>query len=423
MECIPDAPSTHPGHRFVPIYSTITEPSQYQEVHYGIFCDGPLCKDKASPNYITGVRYKCAVCHDTDFCANCEALPLHAHNRTHPLIKFKTPVRRVTVSTANEDAPNGQIITLGDRIQKSTSTQANAPSELAATTPAGELSDEKTQKEDPKAEEEAVEQQNDLAPNGRATAAPVGPVPDPTAGYQAFFVRDSVPDGMVLGPNKVFRQTWTLYNPGPLAWPVGSDVRFVAGDTMFNVDTSRPSSLRSVSSAMETNKILSPLEPGQSADFSVLLRSPSRAGSATSYWRLKLANGMPFGHRLWCTISVKEEEAPEPIQEKSEQPEQTTDEGESAQGEPELTQSRMIFPTLDKESPVASTHEEMAAAAASPSESSAPSVTNNTEQDYLTIAETISMDDDETRDGFLTDEEYDVLDASDQEYLEAKQSQ
>ena len=83
----------------------------------------------------------------------------------------------------------------------------------------------------------------------------------------------------------------------------------------------------------------------------------------------------------------------------------------------------MIFPTLDKESPVASTHEEMAAAAASPSEPSAPSVTNNTEQDYLTIAETISMDDDETRDGFLTDEEYDVLDASDQEYLEAKQSQ
>lgn len=419
MECIPDAPSTHPGHRFTPIYGTITEPSQHQEVHYGIFCDGPLCKDKASSSYITGVRYKCAVCHDTDFCAKCEALPLQTHNHTHPLIKFKTPVRRVTVSTANEDAPNGQIITLGDRVQKSTSTQANAPSELAANTPAKELSDEKAQKDNPEADEEAFKQQRASVPNVRATTAPVAPLADPTAGYQAFFVRDAVPDGTALSPSQVFRQTWTLYNPGPLAWPAGSDVRFVAGDTMFNVDNSRPSSLRSVSSAMETNKLSAPLEPGQSADFSVLLRSPSRAGSAISYWRLKLANGMPFGHRLWCAISVKEGDAPEPVQDEPEQPEQPTGEQEPAQDEPELTQSRMIFPTLDKESPVASTHEETVAAAPR----SEPSVANHTEQDFLTITDTMSMDDDETRDGFLTDEEYDVLDASDQEYLEAKQSQ
>lgn len=36
--------------------------------------------------------------------------------------------------------------------------------------------------------------------------------------------------------------------------------------------------------------------------------------------------------------------------------------------------------------------------------------------------ESLSLNDADTETGFLTDEEYDVLDASDQEYLEAKQS-
>lgn len=420
-QCLQGAYASHAGHRFVPIYGSIAEPSLRQEVHYGIFCDGPLCKSQMAPSYISGVRYKCAVCHDTDFCGKCEASPSNVHNHTHPLIKFKTPVRRVTVTTANEDVPNGQAVTLGDRVQKrSTSTQANRDSLSSETlTPAASQPAE--------TEKTPAQAQTVPTPSVRPTptTARVVPVQDPVASYQAFFVRDTVPDGTSLAPNQAFRQTWTLYNPGPAAWPVGTDVRFVAGDTMFNVDTTRASSLQSVSAAMESNKLTAPLEPGQSTDFTVLLRSPDRAGSAISYWRLKLSNGVPFGHRLWCAINIKEPaEKAEETQEKQ-QPEQKEAEEEKeepavAQAEPEMTQSQMVFPTLDKESPVASTHEN---APVIPTTAPEPSVSNYTDQDYLTITDTMSTEDDETRDGFLTDEEYDVLDASDQEYLEAKQAQ
>ena len=191
---------------------------------------------------------------------------------------------------------------------------------------------------------------------------------------------------------------------------------------MFNVDTDRPSSLQSVASAMESNKLTAPVEPGNSADFTVLLRSPSREGSAISYWRLKLSNGMPFGHRLWCDIQVQANASePEPVEKEVPEPDQQPE--KPASTEDHLAESRMIFPTLDKESPEARAHEETAVAPrATPS---VPSVSNYTDQDFLTITETetVSNGDDETADGFLTDEEYDVLDASDQEYLEAKQSQ
>lgn len=319
----------------------------------------------------------------------------------------------MSVSTVDEDILSGQGSMLGDRVvQKSVSTQANAPTQPEVT-PAKESEE--------KAESGAIKE----------VPAPVReqvttPTIDPTSGYQAFFVNDAVTDGTVMAPNKTFRQTWKLYNPGPLAWPVGTDVRFVGGDTMINVDTMHPSSLRSVASAMESNKLTAPLEPEQTADFTVLLRSPSREGSAMSYWRLKLPNGTPFGHRLWCDIRVQAG-APEPepesqkfLLENEKQSEEPTVEKECTTEETEQTESRMIFPTLDKESP--SIHEGTAAPRAAPS--TAPSESNQTnELDYLTVTDTMSMNDDEDVDGFLTDEEYDVLDASDQEYLEAKQSQ
>jgi next-to-BRCA1 protein 1 len=102
-ECVKNAKYIHPRHRFVPIYEPLAEPVPCAVRHYGIYCDGPLCKEKENPSYIEGTRYKCAVCHDLDFCANCEAIPSNRHNRTHPLIKFKTPVRSVSVTTMSED--------------------------------------------------------------------------------------------------------------------------------------------------------------------------------------------------------------------------------------------------------------------------------------------------------------------------------
>lgn len=50
-------------------------------VHEGITCDN--CEKHG----IEGVRYKCSVCPDYDFCEQCEAMVEHPH----PFLKIKTP--------------------------------------------------------------------------------------------------------------------------------------------------------------------------------------------------------------------------------------------------------------------------------------------------------------------------------------------
>lgn len=324
---------------------------------------------------------------------------------------FKTPIRSVNISMVNEDNNGGYLSALGDHIQGSTSTQASASAEHVDQ-PEEEISNNEQQKT---VEDNQPAEKADPSPKegqGKAKA----PVPDQHCSYEAFFIRETIPDGTVMTPNQVFHQTWTLYNPGPLAWPAGSGVRFVGGDSMFHVDTSRPSSIDSITCAMGSNKLSAPLEPGKSADFTVALKAPNREGTAISYWRLKLANGMPFGHRLWCDIQARASSAKttnaEPEMENLSAP--STLDPETKQTE--AVGNGMIFPKLDKESPVTSTHEAMAAAP------SAPSVSNPSEEDGLDEMESLTLGDDGTEAGFVTDEEYDVLDASDQEFQEAKQA-
>lgn len=435
-ECIEGAPQRHPGHRFVPIYEAIAEQPVRQETHYGIFCDGPLCKNKPSATYITGDRYKCAVCHDTDFCANCEALPTNPHNRTHPLIKFKTPVRNVSVSTYG-DSGNGAVLTMGDRPKETTPQQKTplAANNAPAPTPANaeekqteearpeNLSEKAVTKEvEKETKDETPKEEPEFATSGEEIKSDLVAASAQVSGYQAFFIRDTIRDGSKLPPNKIVQQTWTLYNPGPLPWPAGSNVRFVGGDSMFNVDTDRPSSLTDITSAMESNELSAPLLPGQSADFTVTLKTPQREGTSISYWRLKLPDGTPFGHKLWCDIQVRAD-APEPAVAEAAEAKEVTEVKEETQQtsevkkEPELTESDMIFPKLDKESPVTSTHESMPAAP------TAPSLANTDERDILEDVESLTLEDEDTEGGFLTDDEYDILDASDQEFLDVRQSE
>ncbi|KAJ5124679.1 Zinc finger ZZ-type [Penicillium bovifimosum] len=386
-ECVLTASEKHPGHRFVQVYDNIAEPPREQEIHYGIFCDGPLCKNKPAQSYINGVRYKCAVCDDTDFCASCEALPTDHHNRTHPLVKFKTPVRSVTVSTMGDDGSRGAMA-LGDQLHASTRVidqaelEEQEPVEIDGTKPVAKF-------ESPPVMSNSISESK-----GRD-------MPE----YKAFFIRDTITDGTKMAPNTTFSQTWTLYNPGPAAWPVGCDVRFVGGDKMFDVDVCHPSSVESIRSAMESNKLFAPVEPGDSADFTVNLRTPQHEGSSISYYRLKLPNGEAIGHRLWCHVEVQPAAS-------------ETETSETSPAVSEMAGSGMIFPKLEKESPESSTHQ-----AESPAPE-APTLSNASEGSVVEDVESLTLDDASTDAdaGFLTDEEYDVLDASDQEYLDAKQS-
>ncbi|KAF2170249.1 hypothetical protein M409DRAFT_64576 [Zasmidium cellare ATCC 36951] len=312
-DCIKTARHTHPRHRFAPLYTPIADQTTTQVRHFGIYCDGPLCK-KPDQSYIHGVRYKCTICHDTDFCASCEALPGNHHNRTHPLIMLKTPVRSVSVSTENEDQ-RGQMRVMGDRhatpapaVTKSIATETTPVQQTNAATQVqtvAEFTPTEVKKEETQPIPIPVKLPTKVS-NEKFTAIPDAPTPAiPATLLNAHFVRDSIPDGMSVEPESRFTQIWTLKNPGPYAWPAGCSVRYVGGDNMLNVDNSHPASVAAINDATESNVVGREVQVGEEVAFKVILKAPLREGKAISYWRLKSADGTPFGHRLWCDVEIK----------------------------------------------------------------------------------------------------------------------
>ncbi|KAL8653555.1 MAG: hypothetical protein Q9210_002037 [Variospora velana] len=407
-KCIKGAKTSHPGHRFIQAHEPIPMVRTRAPVHSNIHCDGPLCKD--NKQYIMGDRYKCAVCHDTDFCAKCEALPVNRHNRTHPLIKFKSPVRNVSVTTLGEKENGEHMCSMGDQLppqftSKATETVPVAPSANAAT------------QVQTVAEVKPTEAAEEKEPKNEVFQ------PAPSPELQGHFIRDAVTDGTVLPPGQRFVQTWTIRNPGPYAWFAGCSVRFVGGDSMFNVDPNHPSSVSDIKKATESNVIDRVVEVGEEVHFTVVMRTPEREGKAISYWRLKDAEGSPFGHKLWCDVVVTRGLVKVVPSETIAEPETVKDQDKDEAA----TESQMIFPKLDKESPVSSTHilETHEAAAGAPLISSSTgsvtsAVTAHEEKGLVEEVENLSLEDDvSTEDGFLTDEEFELLDASEDDFAEA----
>lgn len=335
---------------------------------------------------------------------------MNTHNKTHPLIKFKTPVRHVSVTTTGEHQNGEQMREMGDRVPTPKAPEpVPAPAARSNSIPVRTVVDVKPTEPAPvevvaKAPEPVVTAEDEKK---RETSIPV---PAPLEELKAVFVRDTIQDGTILPPNHVFEQTWTMRNEGKGTWPAGCSVRFVGGDYMGHVDSNHPAGVSELLSASESTVCYPPLAPGQEFPFTVLLRTPARPGKVISYWRLTNPDGERFGHRLWCDVNVrmvKKEVKPEPKPEPVPEPEvkEPTPVEEPQEEEESQASSQMIFPKLEKESPVASMHE-----AAEP----APVV----EEPETKEAESAEDDWDYSDDGFMTDEEYDILDASDEEYLE-----
>ncbi|CAK7269846.1 hypothetical protein SEPCBS57363_003807 [Sporothrix epigloea] len=408
-DCVLNAEFVHPGHRFVPIYEPLVETpltlssAGHRAVHKGIYCDGPHCATNGGEGPpIRGVRYKCAICDDKDFCATCEASPANPHNKTHPLIKFRTPVRHVSVMTTGEH--NGSHMpTMGDQLPEMYPLATSAPVstgkagnvKLAADKVRTVMEIKPTVSAPPALA--APDVKVDVAPKVSKEISTFKPEPEILA---AAFQRDTIADGTVFAPNHVFEQTWVLRNTGTVAWPAGCCVRFVSGDYMGHVDPNYPAGIKELMSAFESTICYQPLAPGAEFPFTVLLRAPSRIGKAISFWRLTTPDDAKVGDEMWCHINVlpkEESTSASPVVQKC----ATKETKESSHS------SQMIYPKLEKESPIASIHEAQEPAAAP---SNASHVSDNDELDDCWA-------DDGSDDDFMTDEEYDILDASDEESL------
>lgn len=429
--CHPSALFVHPGHRFVPIYTPLVDGVRVlnKSVHQGICCDGPLCADdKGYPSYIRGIRYKCAVCDDVDFCANCEAHPQLNHNKTHPLIKIKTPVRHINVTTMGEKVDGTPMRAMGDgatircspappQAVKAFETKSASPPvtekklELSTKVETAKKASVPAKAQTSKSSvtiQQLTERLNALAPQPSVIMA------EPKEqDLNATFIRDTVVDGTFMPPNHVFEQSWVLRNEGSTTWPAGCSVKYVGGDYMGHVDSNHPAEISKLVSASESIVCYDALAPGQEFAFTVLLRTPSRPGKFVSYWRLSTPAGLKFGHRLWCDVVVHEVKVEEPKPVAAEMapnsPTQVTEQQDS------LASSTMIFPKLEKESPAASMHEHTRV----PS-TAAPSTVTDDKVSSTGVPDESAEDEDwdVSEDGFLTDEEYDILDASDEELLD-----
>ncbi|EWC46577.1 hypothetical protein DRE_04064 [Drechslerella stenobrocha 248] len=402
--CIKTARETHPGHKFVPLYEAINIAPQHgaRVVHTGVRCDGPLCKNLMV--FICGDRYKCAVCDDTDFCANCEASPINKHNRTHPLIKMKTAILDITCTTT-ETGFNGRGTLLGD-IRNFDS------SNLRSTTNAA------TQVQTVADVEPSTEY---LSHNEKEVVEHSEPIPVPakeTEPLQAEYLRDEIADGTSFFSGEPFQQVWTLTNTGVSAWPAGVTVRFVGGDNMFH-DGGEESCNATVTTSI--------INPGEVASFSVDLTAPHvPIRRVISYWRLTAPNGSRFGHKLWCDIEINEEkkliDLSETVRYEDKVDEKEIEDAESS------SSSQMIFPKLEKESQIlaveeaipteveteteteAETEATLIAPPQNPASSPAWSITLSEDEGHTSDGVTSEDDVDSL---MLDDEEYEILETSD----------
>lgn len=427
----------HPGHRFATIYGALGAPGNaFEQHHYGIYCDGPHCTAKGHYNWIRGVRYKCAICPDFDLCARCEASPHNKHNVTHPLIKFRTPIRSVTVQTVQDgqtSAPMGDL-TPQPRIARNSSTSVQTVAEVKPVeeveTPVinKDMDAEcaKNVKEEPQSKDNGVEEpKKDVYVNDRGVVM-----------LSAHYIKDTIADGTKFKAGTSFTQSWTLRNEGTVDWPSGTTLQFIGGDHMGATDMSSSNA---------------PIEPGQSASFSVNLTAPHFVDrNAIGYWGLITPCGVRFGQQLWVEIEVERQIKEEPkedsraisasvpevtvpavgtiqikeetVQDKNLEPVQ---QAESQAAQDLLTASHtsdMIFPTLDKESTVTSAEASVASLVdhdvPTTSAPAAPSTTGSVPLQFDDVSDIVSdysIGDDDLEVFISDDEDFEVLTASDDE--------
>ena len=290
-------------------------------VHYDRLCDGPLCQGNANQGYIVGDRYKCAVCYDTDFCEKCEASPQNQHNKTHPLIKFKTPIRNVTVCTLEERADGAEMPVVGDMHARNPSVAVPSSAPVGPSPPATVTVSKPISTANAATQVQTVAEVKPVCPplpvvpaastkdvdGDDGAKGEVSTIAEAEPSLDAHFVRDTIADGTMLPPSYIFRQTWTIRNPGPSDWPKGCSVKFVGGDNMRNLDMGHPISVADLEKSVESDML--PLDVGTGVNwcFTVTLRTPKRRGKYISYWRLTAPDGVKFGDKLWCDIDVSED--------------------------------------------------------------------------------------------------------------------
>jgi hypothetical protein len=119
-----------------------------------------------------------------------------------------------------------------------------------------------------------------LARTATRPPVPAGPLCDDSA-----YVGDvSIPDGTVMKPGEEFIKTWSIRNTGTCDWTTAYTLALASGSPMDGSTTYLPHDVKA----------------GDTIEISVGLVAPATAGTHTSRWRLKNADGNFFGE--WVSV-------------------------------------------------------------------------------------------------------------------------
>jgi hypothetical protein len=98
----------------------------------------------------------------------------------------------------------------------------------------------------------------------------------------------TIPDGTEIPPNKPFVKTWRVRNTGTCPWKSGTKLVFVSGDQMGST----------------SSVAVGPVAPGDNAQISVNLMSPSAPGTYKGYWQLQSPDGTNYGSTIYVEIVI-----------------------------------------------------------------------------------------------------------------------
>jgi len=223
-------------------------------VHSNITCDGcemhPLC----------GVRYKCCVCPDFDFCERCEASQNGTkHPVWHPMIKFYSPISSWPI-----DEHAGGMFNVLDSLSKNACrnpTVARHPCSRRR---------------------HCMRMCRKDAKHGVCSRKEIKPV-------MAEFIDDTnVPNRSHWPVDTTMDKSWRLRNSGEVQW--GDDVKlvFIRGNEALAL--------------IKTSPVVN-AQPGEVVTVSTTIKTPSLPGRYCAYYRLT-KNGDQFGPRVWVDIYV-----------------------------------------------------------------------------------------------------------------------
>lgn len=113
----------------------------------------------------------------------------------------------------------------------------------------------------------------------------------PGCGPKSRFVSDvTLSDGTVVEPGATVSKIWKMSNQGNMAWPEGTTLLHVAGDSL-QADPAAPIEV-------------APCGPGEEIDITANLVAPSQPGRYIAYFRLQGPRGYRFGQRIWVMLLV-----------------------------------------------------------------------------------------------------------------------